>query len=101
MDDQGGSEHVDAGAADGGGAGFGDLLVEDELLHGGKSAAAVLGGPVGGDPVSLGEGGVPVDGGLEGGGIVGFAVVLPGAFGHGAAGGEVAVALGEAVGDQG
>ena len=94
VDDQGGAEHVDAGAADGGRAGLGDLLVEDELLHRGESAAAVLGWPMRSDPVTLGEGGVPVDGGCEGGWVVGLAVVFPGAFGHGAPGGEVAVALG-------
>ena len=98
--DQGGAEHGDAGAADGGGAGFGHFLAEDELLHGGESAAADFGGPVGRDPAALGEGGVPVDGGAALGLVGGFAVVFPGAFGHRAAGGEVAVAGGQARADQ-
>ena len=97
VDDQGRSEHVNAGAADRRRAGLGELLIEDELLHRREAAAAVLGRPVRRDPMPRGEGRMPVDRGRQRGRIIGLAVVLPGPFGHCAAGGEIAIALRQAL----
>ena len=56
VDEHRGAEQHHAGAADGGRLGAGHLLVEDHLLHRGEAGAAVLLGPVRGDPAVLGEG---------------------------------------------
>ena len=94
VQNQRGTELPSAHPADARGVGLGRLLAKDELFHGREATAAVLLRPVGREPASLGQGITPVDCGLTNGRILRLAVVLPVAFRH-------AVALGELRLDQG
>ena len=93
VNDERRAKHVNAGSAHCGRAGLRDFLVEDELLHGGQTTAAVFGGPMRSNPVTLGERGMPVDRRLQCDRVVRLAVVLPGALRHRTARREVSVAL--------
>ena len=101
VDNQGRTEQADGGAADRRSRGFRHLLAEDELLGDGHAAAAVLPGPVRGDPSALGKGARPLRGRASRLGVVGLAIELPLALALVRVFGEGAVAGGKAFGDDG
>ena len=90
------AEHGDAGTADGRCSRIRHFLVQDELLHRAHAATAVGLWPVQRHPAFLRQSGVPLDGGLAGGGVGRLAVVFPGALAGAAVLGGVLVALGQA-----